>query len=53
LPGAQVYFNVDANDWVNDSEGEEDHGRYTLDVRQISAPLAEEFLLALTEPPHS
>jgi hypothetical protein len=51
--GAQVYFNVDADDWVNAGEEEQDHGRSTLDVRQISAPLAEQFLPALTEPPHS
>lgn len=50
--GAQVYFNVDAEDWVGDNDAEQDHGRYTLDVRQISAPLAEKFLPALTEPPH-
>jgi hypothetical protein len=51
--GARVYFNVDAEDWVDAGEGEQDHGRYNLDVRQISAPLAEKFLPALTEPPHS
>ena len=51
--GAQVYFNVDSNDWVDDGEGEGDHGRSTLDVQQISAPLAEQFLPALTESPHS
>ncbi len=51
--GAQVYFNVAADAWVGDSEAEQDHGRDDLDVRQISAPLAEKFLPALTEPPHS
>ena len=40
--GAQVYFNIDAEDWVDAGEGEQDHGRYNLDVRQISAPLARE-----------
>jgi nucleoside 2-deoxyribosyltransferase len=47
--GAQVYFNIDAEDWVDAGEGEQDGGRSTLDVRQISAPLAEKFLPALTE----
>jgi hypothetical protein len=41
--GSQVYFNVDAEDWVGGGgEMEGDHGRYNLDVRQISAPLARE-----------
>ena len=47
--GAQVYFNVDAEDWVDAGEREQDGGLSTLDVRQISAPLAEKFLPALTE----
>ena len=38
--GAQVYFNIDAEDWVDAGEGEQDHARYNLEVRQISAPLA-------------
>lgn len=50
--GAQVYFHVDAENWVGVGEGEQDHGRYSLYVRQISAPLAEKYLPALTEPPH-
>ena len=50
--GAQVYFNVAADGWVGAGEAEQDHGRYDLDVRQISAPLAEKYLLALTEPAH-
>ena len=40
--GAQVYFNIDSEDWVGVGEGEQDHGRYNLEVRQIAAPLARE-----------
>jgi hypothetical protein len=50
--GAQVYFNVDADDWVDAGEQEQDHSRDTLDLRQISAPLAAAYLPALTELPH-
>ena len=52
IPGAQLYFNVDASDWVDAGDQEQDHGRYTLDLRQISGPLAQKYLPALTELPH-
>jgi hypothetical protein len=51
--GAQAYFNVDVNDWVDAGEQEQDHDRGTFDLRQISAPLAEEYLSALTRLPGS
>ena len=51
--GAQVYFNVDANDWVNAGDQEQDHDRGTFDLRQMPVPLADEFFSALTEGPHN
>lgn len=51
--GAQVYFNVDANDWVDAGDQEQDHDRGTLDLQQMPAPLAEKYLSALTRPPGS
>jgi hypothetical protein len=50
---AQVYFNVDANDWVDAGDQDQDHDRGTVDLRQISAPLAEKFLSGLTRLPGS
>jgi hypothetical protein len=49
--GAQVYFNVDANEWVD--TGEQEHGRYIVNVREISAPLAARYFPALTKLPHN
>jgi hypothetical protein len=51
--GAQVYFNVDANDWVDAGDQDQDHDRGTVDLRQISALLAEKFLSGLTRLPGS
>ena len=38
--GTQVYFNVDTGDWVGAGDQEQDHGRGTFGLRQVSAPLA-------------
>ena len=51
--GAQVYFNVDANDWVDASDQEQDHDRGTFDLRQMPVPLADEFFSALTVRPQN
>jgi hypothetical protein len=48
--GAQVYFNVDANDAVDAGDQEQDHSRGIFDLWQISAPLADKYFPALTEP---
>jgi hypothetical protein len=49
--GAQVYLNVDANDRVDMGEQEQDHSRYIVNVREISAPLAARYFPALTKLP--
>jgi hypothetical protein len=53
FPNTQVYFRVDSSDWLGVSSQEQDHARYTLDLQQISAPLAEQFLPTLTRVPGS
>jgi hypothetical protein len=47
--GAQVYYNVDANDTVDAGDQEQDHSRGLFDLWQISAPLANKYFSALTE----
>jgi hypothetical protein len=49
--GTQVYFNVDANEWVD--MGEQEQGRYIVNVREISAALAARYFPALTMRPHN
>ena len=47
--GAQVYYNVDAEDWVDAGNMEQDRSGGVFDLRQISAPLADAYFPALTE----
>jgi hypothetical protein len=48
--GAQVYYNVDAEDWVGAGNMEQDRSRGVFDLRQISAPLADAYFPTLTGP---
>jgi hypothetical protein len=51
--GAQIYFNVNSNNWIGVSEAEQDHGRYILEIRELAAPLAVKYFPALTMLPPS